>query len=317
MNIENPFDHVSETLLAKHTKANYQASYNKWLVFCRREGIAPLPVTPLRFLEFLEELIEAFEHPTVKLFISAMMSVHKYNDLPRLILPPRFDELKSISYRRSRGAGQAPILYFNQLLEIMHAPNIKKRTKALVSIMFDAMLRGDDVTHVRWEDIFSIETKDGIKSYVRIHQTKGKYNAEGHVKVLSPRTLDALDEYHQELCHSFMNEIQPQIFPISARRVRVLFTDLSKAIGFKITSHSPRVGATVEMLDAGISDTDIANVAGWSSTRMVKRYGRNQKPDKSGMAKLLKHKNKKKHSESPARFVTLYGNLGDESSSMA
>ena len=308
MNPERPFEHVPDELLSATTKKNYHSKFKKWVNYCNVIGIDPLPVSPVHFVDFIEQIIGDTKYTIVDVIIAAAQSSHKYNNLPTLIFPPKMKYLRTVGLKKRELIKQAPIMYYHQLMRILRHPSIDPRSKALISLMFDAMLRGQDVLEINWKDVFTkVDAETGeIQGYVRIFKTKGKWYPNGNPRRISKNTMRWLSEYCKESAKGFKIPDHERIFPYCIRTIDYIFRRVSKKLKTRFTTHSPRVGSTIEMLKAGISDVEIANVAGWSSTDMVRVYGRNQSAENSGMAKFLETKNAKSIDESPD-FVKWYG----------
>lgn len=316
MNHLNPFEHISDDLLAATTKRSYLNEWRKWCNYCAMLGINPLPVDSERFLDFIAQILPYTKYTVIDIAITSAYAAHKYNNLGQLVFSSRLKLLRREGLRKREGIRQAPIMYHSQLMQILDLPQLSARDKALVSLMFDAMLRGGDVLHINWQDIFTQKRGAGQQGYVRIHRRKGKWFAEGNIKVLSAQTMHWLNEYHRTTLTRFKKD-RNKIFPVSVRSISKVFEKISKHMGMRFTTHSPRVGATIEMINAGIGEVDIANTADWSSTHMVKMYARNQKADHSGMAKFLGQKKiPSKMKEAPG-FVKSYGQDKDESERIA
>lgn len=311
MNIEKPLEHISDLLLSQNSKNSYHHAWRKWLRWCSLRGFNPYPVCPYNLEEFLEEYIHESKPSGFSYFIRCLVSIHKYNKLPRIAFTPRTDELKLIASRKKDNIRQAPILYHDQLMNLLDSPKTSERDKALLSMMFDTMLRGYDVLQVEWQDIFTKEIDGRIRGFVRIYKTKGNFNPEGQVRVLSSQTLKWLDAYHKKPMNpqnlSKKHSPDSKVFPFTKAQMVLLFHRYSKILGSKITTHSPRVGATIALVESGITDVEIANVAGWRSTQMVKYYARNQEAENSGMAKFLDKMEIAKSTDSTPDFVNKCG----------
>lgn len=308
MDINKPLEHVNELFLADSSKKAYHNLWNKWMRHCGIKGVKPLPVCPYELEEFLEEYVHLCKNSTFKLFIKSLSAVHKYNKLPPISFTPRTAEFKKLAVRRRDPIKQAPILYHDQLMTLMDSPRVKARDKALVSMMFDTMLRGFDIRQVQWQDVFTKQIDGQVRGFVRVYRTKGKYIPEGNVRALSSLTMKWLDKYHKRPPNkNYRHFPDSLIFPLSNTGIDKRFKLYSEVLGSKVTSHSPRVGATIEMIDKGISEVEIANVAGWSSTDMVRYYGRNQEAENSGMTKLFDKMQVEKNLNSSPDFVKGYG----------
>jgi len=308
INLETPLKHVEDTLLSKNSVRSYMTHYKKWRTFAEAKNYSVIPAKENEFLEFLDHLVEheRTKRTIINVVLYSMISIHKYNNLKPFEIPTL--DLKKLRLKALQqdvetrnGTKQSPALYLSQVIEIVEEDDVPLRAQMICSLMFDCMLRATDLTHVEWQDIYATKNKDGVvEAYVKIYKTKGKYYPDGHSRYISTRTLNLLNEY----CS--INKINRQvgfektkIYPFKPRQVHRDFQMISHVMGYKVKSHSCRVGGAVEMEKAGVPLTDICNVAGWSDFRMVQYYTRNKKVSETGMATLIKKREKNKITELP------------------
>lgn len=283
----NPFAGIANDLLAENTLKAYKSDWRMWSIHCDTFGIRPLPIDVEEYCDWIAIDIDDISFSTLDRRIATAKSAHKFCNLNHLQFPLRLKVLKSRIVARRKVVKQAPPLLMKDLHLICETPAISVRDRALVSFMFDAMLRGQDAIYPYWSDLIVEQDEYGTRAYIKIHKTKGKYNADGELRALSRRTMLLLEEYHQSASKGFKKPSKDRIFPIKVRTVRQTFDTISEKIGKRYTTHSPRVGATVEMVENGISEVDICINAGWSSVDLVRRYARKISPKNGASTKLM------------------------------
>lgn len=288
----DPWRNISVEILTPNTKLSYLTLWKKWHKFALSKGYSPLPVNPEHYNEYVETTFDDGKKSIIEHKYKVAHSAHKYNELPRL----DFGLTRRILVKRAavkrEVTKQAPILYFHILEKILAHDKVPVRDKALVSFMFDTMVRGDDLSYVQWQDI-KVFKKDGDKyAFVRLYKTKGKVHPEGEDRIISPRTVALLDQVAKDPKKDYRYRVGPEfkLFPGQARNLRMRFEKLSKIIGCRISSHSCRIGAAIEMHNAGISDVSIMRNAGWNTTQMLKAYTRKQGLEKTAMSQFMKSK---------------------------
>lgn len=293
-NMSNPFDLIPKGLLSPQTLKAYTNDWLQWEKHCSVTGYPTLPINTDKYMAFLESQKDTISLSTLNRRVATAKSAHKFNNLAPLVFPLKLKVFKDEIRARRRPIKQAPPLHFKDLLEICETPAIPVRNRALISIMFDAMLRGQDALELRWCDLHTETTDAGTRGYIKIWRTKGKWHDGGVDRALSRRTMELIGEYHKEASLGYKRPKHDRIFPIHISTIRQIFLTVSRTVHKRFTSHSPRVGATVEMLGAGISEVDICITAGWSSVEMVRMYARHAKAQTSGMTKFLHKKGESK-----------------------
>jgi len=286
-NQRNPFEGIATDLLAVKTVRAYNYDWGMWCDYCDIHGHRPLPVDVEDFTDWLESEVDDIGLSTLNRRIATAKSAHKFNNLNTLEFPLRVRVLRQTINSRKKPVKQAPAMRLTDVHNICETPIVSIRDRALISLMFDALLRGEDALHLRWSDVIVEADEYGTRAYIRIMKTKGKFNAVGELRALSRRTVLLLEEYHEEASHGYKRPTNESIFPIGSRTVRQIFEQLEEKTGKRFTSHSPRVGATVDMIESGVSEVDVCINAGWSSVEMVRRYARNANVKKGAMTKFM------------------------------
>lgn len=287
MNIYDPFAIIPERYLSDQTLRVYRSDWKAWLTYCDDNGLTALPINTESYTDYLDSIKDDISFSTMGRKLAVAKSAHKYNNLSALAFPLRTKVIGMDIKSRKKKVKQAPAMNLKMVQQICETPAITVRNRALVSIMFDAMLRGADAQEIRWQDIITPESEGGIRAYVEIYKTKGMLRPDADRRALSARTMSLLAEYHKESSNGFKKPEHEAIFPLHINTIKQIYTSISKIIGQRFTSHSPRVGATVDMIEAGIGEVDVCVTAGWSNVEMVRRYARNAKAQNGGMVKLM------------------------------
>ncbi len=217
-------------------------------------------------------------------------------------------------------AKQAPALTIEILNEINNnvIPDtlLDVRDLALINMMFDALLRADEVASVQLKHI------NHSKHSLIVPRSKSDQVGKGSKRYISNTTLAYVSDYISEANfnnRAITEKVQSDLTRInkgilfralspkgtsllaydeSPTRVKEMqkldYTTIYRAlkriskkagVDISVTGHSPRVGGAVSMAEASVSMTKIQNSGGWKSAAMPARYTE-QADIGSGMSEL-------------------------------
>ena len=184
-----------------------------------------------------------------------------------------------------------------RLLEAAGDRLIDDRNRALLAVAYDALLRRAELVSLQIADLFEELQGDG-SLLVRRSKTDGE--GSGEIVWVGPDTLRLVRAWLDRagiaegmLFRSVakggrigerLHPCQvPRIFKAMAREA-----GLPDAVTGNLSGHSARVGATQDMVAAGIELPAILHAGRWKSTAMVNRYGERLLARRSGAAQLAR-----------------------------
>ena len=165
--------------------------------------------------------------------------------------------------------------------EMMHVA-LKRGTLdvAIVSTMFDALLRLMEATELRWADISYNSDRSGL---LYIRHSKNDQEGRGAFQWLSPQTMEYL-----ESIRPIGQDSDARVFGLTnwtiQRRIRLMA--LAAGLGRGYSGHSPRIGMIHELVAAGISHTLIIHAARWRIPSMLSTYTRQLETTRGAVAQL-------------------------------
>ena len=280
------------------TKEAWKNDSAKWTAWCQANGRASFPAAPVDVAAWVEALGETHAVASIDRYLSTLAHMHRAAGLAS----PTRDELVRLAFKvvkRQRGVAQRQALGLTWELRrrMIHAwPDTAKgrRDKAMLALSYDGMLRRSELVAADWEHI-DRGAPDGSGTLF-LPRSKTDQEGAGAYVWLAPDTLVLLDAWA-----AITRQAAGPIFRafegarpagrLSAGRVNVVFkamaaAALSAEAAAQVTGHSGRVGATQDMMAAGIDLGSIMNAGRWKSPDMPNRYTRHLPAGRSGMAKL-------------------------------
>ena len=238
---------------------------------------------------------------TVRRYVTSLAIAHRAVGLEKVLgSPPVRLALKRMHRRKGRRQGQATGLTWplrQRLLEAAGDRLLDDRNRALLATAYDAMLRRAEIVSLQVPDLFEEVRGDG-SLLVRRSKTDGEGKGEivwiGADTVQLVRAwLDRAEIGDGMLFRSVDKGGQagerlhpgqvPRILKAMAREA-----GLPEEVVGGLSGHSARVGATQDMVAAGIELPSILQAGRWKSTAMVNRYGERLLARRSGTAQLAR-----------------------------
>ena len=274
------------------------AIYAEW---CAERGERPLPAKPETVAAFVDAKAELRAPATVRRYVTSLAIAHRALGLEKTLKsPPVQLALKRMHRRKGRRQDQATGLTWplrQRLLEAAGDRLIDDRNRALLAVAYDALLRRAELVSLQIADLFEELQGDG-SLLVRRSKTDGE--GSGEIVWVGPDTLRLVRAWLDRagiaegmLFRSVakggrigerLHPCQvPRIFKAMAREA-----GLPDAVTGNLSGHSARVGATQDMVAAGIELPAILHAGRWKSTAMVNRYGERLLARRSGAAQLAR-----------------------------
>jgi integrase len=312
--------------LPLNTQRSYKSDLNSYSLFCQVNDLPSLTSNMIT----TEESIKAYVSSMCRSQLTHNTIVHRMTTLSKFMSIAKLpDPLKHSEYLRDfiklemrehdiyNRAKQAPAL----TLDILNSINdnvvpdtlLDIRDLALINVMFDGLLRADEVISIQLKHI------NFEKQSLLIPRSKTDQQGRGSIRHISNTSLAYISDYLHEanLSMKLQSEKDPtginkgilfrslspkgtSLLPYDENTTRVKdmkklnYTTLYRAlkriaqkagITLEISAHSPRVGGAVSMAEANISMNKIQDAGGWKSAAMPARYTE-QANIGSGMAEL-------------------------------
>ena len=274
------------------------AIYAEW---CAERGERALPAEPGTVAAFVDDRAEVRAPATVRRYVTSIGIAHRALGLERTVTDPTVGlALKRMHRRKGRRQDQATGLTWplrQRLLEATGDRLIDHRNRALLAVAYDALLRRTELVSLQAADLLEEMQGDGS---LLVRRSKTDAEGKGETVWLAPDTV--------RLVHAWLGQAAigegllfrsvrkggrvgerlnpgqvPRIFKAMAREA-----GLPETVEAGLSGHSARVGATQDMIAAGIGMPAILHAGRWKSAVMVNRYGEQLLARRSGAAQLAR-----------------------------
>ena len=274
------------------------AIYAGW---CAERGLRAMPAGPETVAAFVDAMAEDKAPATVRRYVTSIDIAHRIvgcanaakSEAVRLAL-------KRMHRRKGRHQDQAKGLTWplrNRLLDAAGDRLIDDRNRALLAVAYDTLLRRSELSALQVPDLF--EEIDGDATLV-VRQSKTDQEGEGETVWVAPDSL-ALVRVWLERAGIADGPLFRSVGKggktggaLPPGQVPRIFKAMARAAGLPssavdgLSGHSTRVGATQDMIGAGIELSAILHAGRWKSTAMVSRYGARLQARQSGAARLAR-----------------------------
>lgn len=158
---------------------------------------------------------------------------------------------------------------------------------ALILLMWGCLLRRGEASAVTWGDISTEQHALHVYGVLRIPYSKTDRYGHGEVGYVHLNTLAALQDMARARGRDTSKAKQP-VFGISGRQICNRISAACERAGLRgrWSGHSPRVGASHDLLGHGFSLLEIMQAGRWVRPETVTRYVRNAAVGYGAMARL-------------------------------
>tara|TARA_A200000159_G_scaffold24671_1_gene21856 strand:+ start:124 stop:1398 length:1275 start_codon:yes stop_codon:yes gene_type:complete len=324
------------TKLPYNTQRAYISDYNEFAIFCKQANLQgftdDFSHNELCIKQYVEELCRSpLAYRTIKRRLSALSKFLGVAKLPNPIIRSAylrdFIRLSLIENRKYRlSHKQAVPLTIEMVEQINNAiiPDslLELRDIAIINLMFDALLRADELVRVCVEDI------SARNNTLLVVSSKSDQSGQGQYRYVSSSTVSMIQEYineantcpktkqtrhvsdlrglHKGILFRRLTNHKTALLPfdeqIPSHKANVLnYSSVYRiwrriahraGISENITPHSGRVGGAVSLAEDGASLPELQLAGGWQSPEMPGHYTKQANVKRGGMAKLSAKRNR-------------------------
>ena len=328
-NVESYYQDIF-TKLPYNTQRAYISDYNEFAIFCNQAGLSGFKNDFEHNEHCIKQYVEALcrsplAYRTIKRRLSALSKFLGVAKLPNPIIRSAylrdFIRLSLIENRKFRlSHKQAVPLTIDMLEQINNAiiPDslLELRDLAIINLMFDALLRADELVRVCIEDI------SARNNTLLVVSSKSDQSGQGQYRYVSSSTISMVQEYineanldpktkatrlssdlrglHKGVLFRRLTNHKTALLPfdenIPSHKANVLnyssvyriWQRIAQRAGINenITPHSGRVGGAVSLAEDGASLPELQLAGGWQSPEMPGHYTKQANVKRGGMAKL-------------------------------
>ncbi|MBE7410752.1 MAG: tyrosine-type recombinase/integrase [Leptospiraceae bacterium] len=252
-----------------HTKAAYLKDLSLFYEFCIQEGVDFLEIEPIDFRSFFAHTLkkQAMDKKTQSRRLSSLRTFYKLlhrNDLIKEnpVLSVRFPRTKKNLPKNFSPCETEDLLEHNNL-----TPNLEKRDKAILEILYSTGIRVFELVGAKLTDLSSDITtlkvlgKRQKERYVFI----GEHAKEALQNYLKEREVSNNSEY------IFLNQKGKKL---TTRGIRYILSTRRKLMGFDktVTPHKFRHTFATDLLDAGADIRAVQELLGHASLSSTQIY---------------------------------------------
>ena len=318
------------TKLPRNTQRAYVSDFNEFAIFCEQENLEGFNDSMHNNEDCIKRYVEVLcrsplAYRTIKRRLSALSKFLGIAQLPNPIVHSVYlKDFVKLSLAQNEkyqlSSHQAVPLTLDILEKINYnvIPDtlLEMRDLALINLMFDGLLRADEVVRIRLEHI------NKRNNALLVITSKSDQSGKGSYRYISNSTIAMIDEYINEANFNKAKEIERDMQDPRRINKGILFRRVSnrghallpydesktgksspileyssiyriwKRIGNladikeNITPHSGRVGGAVSLAENGATLPEMQLTGGWNSPEMPGHYGQQANVGLGGMAKL-------------------------------
>jgi len=276
------FSHLTGAY-ADNTLRAYRADFKVFKRWCDANQIDPLSSPPERVAEFVHYEAKSKSTATIRRRIASLSSLFKLNKLddptssPEVVLA-----LKRIHRQKGRAQKQAYPLtrdLLDQLLNICSDDLKGQRDRVMLLLGYETMRRRSELCSFRFEDI---EVLPHGRTAIRLRFSKTDQYGEGKLLPISNDLVQAIRGWQTMAglgCGFILRGltknggVRASLSPSYINlRLKELAAEISSRPPTDLSGHSFRVGAAIDLLEAGESLEKIMLRGGWQSEATAIRY---------------------------------------------
>ena len=315
--------------LPHNTQRSYKSDLKSFYQYCFVNGMPGIGPD----VKSNEECIKSYAVSMCSSQLAYNTIIHRMATLSKFMKIANFpDPLKSSEYLRDfiklemqehdiyNRANQAPALRLEDLQTINDTviPDtlLDIRDLAIINLMFDGLLRADELSSVQLKHI------DHAGNKLLVPKSKSDQSGKGSFRYVSNTTLSYISDYIYEANYDQKKQVEKSRDDDTRINKGILFRPLSPkgtstlsfnetitkvkdmpkldystvyralkritkkgGIDIEVTGHSLRVGAAVTMAEAKVSQNKIQKAGAWKTAEMPARYTEQANVD-SGMSEL-------------------------------
>ena len=263
---------------SENTIRAYRADFRFFEAWCAGKGFEPLPSQSKNIALYVEEMAGLKAPASIQRAVTGIARIHRLLGHPN----PAASEAVALALRRmlrAHGRRQAQAVGLNanlrdRLLAACGDDLRGLRDRAVIVVGYDTLCRRSELVALQIEDIEWLANGDGS---VLIRRSKTDQAGEGRLGYLSEesmmtirRWLDATELKSGPLFRPLRGSTvgEKRLHPCSINRMLKKLArtaGLDAATAGRLSGHSMRVGAALDMVESGIDLVPIMHAGGWKS----------------------------------------------------
>jgi site-specific recombinase XerD len=267
---------------ADSTIRSYRSDFSHFSDWCEENGIDPASASQEDLAQFVEHMAAGSSGATIRRHVASIGSIYKLSGKDDISKgPPVILAMKRMYRRKGRAQRQATPLTYEVLTALLGACGGGQRglrDRILLRLGYETMRRRAELCKFQFEDL---EVLPNGKAALHLRFSKTDQFGMGKLIPISAELLEDIDHWSDLVGgRGYLlrrvyrtGEIGNELHPGAINRILQL---LQKSAGVelngKLSGHSFRVGAALDLLERGESMEKIMLRGGWQSESTVIRY---------------------------------------------
>ena len=271
-----------EGAFAESTIRAYRSDFNRFSQWCSDSHVPPLEASPEDLAHFIEHLAKTAASSTIRRHVHSLGTIYRLSGRADLSKAPAVVlALKRMHRQKGRAQKQAIPLtreVLEQLLAVCGYDDRGVRDAVLLRLGYESMRRRAEICRFRFEDL---EVLPSGRAALHLRFSKTDQMGLGKLIPISADLLGLVEEWGKRTGGKgyLLRRINnlgvngDAMNPASInRRLYQLQILAGLKLGGKLSGHSFRVGAALDLLEAGESLEKIMLRGGWQAEDTVIQY---------------------------------------------
>ena len=267
---------------ADNTIKGYRADFTRFSDWCESSGVDPTGATQKDLAQFVEAMAVSSSGATIRRHVASISSIYKLTGREDISKGPAVVlAMKRMYRRKGRAQRQAIPLtkeVLGELLQVCDEGHRGLRDRVLLRLGYESMRRRSEVCSFRFEDL---EVLPNGRAALHLRFSKTDQLGVGKLIPISAELHKDIERWSELARHSGYlvrrvyrtGEIGDELHPGAINRIlQRLQASAGLELGGKLSGHSFRVGAALDLLERGESMEKIMLRGGWQSESTVIRY---------------------------------------------
>ncbi|CZF80935.1 MULTISPECIES: tyrosine-type recombinase/integrase [Grimontia] len=281
---------LTQGLYSKNSLLSFQNDWQVFVEYCREVNVCPLPAAVTAVRRFIEAKSTLRKASSIKRYIITVSMMHRVHGLsdPTRHREVRFT-LNKLYQEKADEADQATAFHYHHLQSLHSKLCTSDRLKDIRDLLiwtlcFECMLKRSELAAIQFEDI--IKTEYGFT--LQISDTSMALSPEASALIELWFEMTAITD--GPLLRRINKHQQLGDAPMDHSSIYRVFRRAAEELGVQGTltfsGQSPRVGASQDLSDSGLTIKEIQQQGRWKSPAMPAQYVGNKQARDEAMDKF-------------------------------
>ncbi|NGN96469.1 tyrosine-type recombinase/integrase [Grimontia sp. S25] len=277
-------------LYSKNSLLSFQNDWQVFIEYCREVNVSPLPAAVTAVRRFVDSKATTRKASSIKRYIITISMLHRIHALsdPTRHREVRFT-LNKLYQEKADEAGQANAFHYHHLQSLHSRLSNSDRLKDIRDLLiwtlcFECMLKRSELAAIQYDDI----EKTDLGYTLRISDNVMELSSEASGLIEQWFEMTAISE--GPLLRRINKHQQLGDAPMDHSSIYRVFRRAAEELGVQGTltfsGQSPRVGASQDLSDSGLTIKEIQQQGRWKSPAMPAQYVGNKQARDEAMDKF-------------------------------